>query len=424
MAEQKLETDVQSIIVADDDPATLLMYRRILERRYEVRLCTNGTEVLDEFAMLPADLVILDNNMPELDGKETTEALRQSALSWNVPIIICSAQDNEDHILEGLSYGANDYIVKPIKPAELLAKITVALRKAQDATPDAALSRGSVFNGKYQIDRLLGEGGYSKVFAARNIKTEGDPWVALKIFDIATLRQKDQGMAYFLREAYEHSRLSHANIVELIDFGHVGQYYFLIMEYLDGLTLADRLAIEPDQIPETDLIYIASEVVKALEFIHGQGMIHRDIKPSNIMICVGQTIKLLDFGLAKNPTEETINLEEIFRGTPHYTSPEQVLNDKSIDIRSDIYSLGATLYSAATGTKPFDAESTVAILRMHLNDTAEPVRDRRPDLSVEFGELVDRCLQRQRDDRPSIEQLIYMLRQLSAKNPNTMPDLD
>ncbi len=401
-----------SIIVADDDPATLILYKRILEKRYEVRTCTNGVDVLAEFAMKPADLVILDNNMPDMDGKETTEALRQSSLSWNVPILIVSAQDSEEHIVEGLSYGANDYIIKPIKPAELLAKAGMALRKAQDATPDAALSRGSVFNGKYQIDRVLGEGGYSKVFAARNIKTDTDPWVALKVFDLSSLKREDPNMAYFLREAYEHSRLDHPNIVRLLDFGHVGAYYFLVMEFLDGVTLADRLAMEEESIPENDLVFIAREVVKALDFINSQGMIHRDIKPSNIMICVGQVIKLLDFGLAKNPMEETINLKEIFRGTPHFTSPEQVLNDKSIDIRSDIYSLGATLYAAATGRKPFDAESTVAILRLHLNEDAPPIEAARPDLTPEFAELVNRCLKRDRDARPALEDLRFRLEKL------------
>lgn len=394
------------IIVADDDPATLMMYSRILERRYDVRTCTNGMDLLAEFAMDHADLVILDNEMPEMDGSETTEALRQSSLSWNVPIIIVSAQDDEEHILEGLSYGANDYIVKPVKPPELLAKVTVALRKRQFANAGPDLGPGSVFNGRYQIDRILGEGGYSRVFAARNIKMDtgevtADPWVALKVFGLPGFASREKSMAYFLREAYEHARLDHKNIVKLFDFGQVDSYYFLAMELLEGVTLADRVGMG-DPLPEEEIIYIASEVADALSFFESQDLIHRDIKPSNIMLVVGHGVKLLDFGLAKNPNEETINLEEVFRGTPHYTSPEQILNDKTIDIKSDIYSLGATLYAAATAVKPFDADSTMGILRRHLNEKPAPLLKLRPDLNPTLARLIEQCLSRHRKDRPSI----------------------
>ncbi len=390
-----------SIIVADDDPATLLMYKRILQDRYEVRTCTNGAEVLSEFTLKPADLVILDNQMPEMDGRETTEALRRSSASWNVPIIIVSAQDSEENILDGLSYGANDYIVKPLKAAELLAKITVALRKRESGTPDAGLGPGSVFDGKYQIDRVLGEGGYSQVFAARNIKAEDSPWVALKIFDLPSLKQRSFGMKHFLREAYQHSRLNHPNIVKLFDFGQVDTFYFLAMEYLEGVILTDRLH-EDGQLPEAELFRIAREVGKALACINSHNLIHRDVKPANIMLCHNGEIKLLDFGLAKNPSEDTISIEEVFRGTPHFTSPEHILHAKDIDIRSDLYSLGATLYFAATGVYPFDADSPVGVLRQHLHADPKPIRDLRPELNKGLAKLIHQCLKRNRDDRPTV----------------------
>ncbi len=383
-----------------------MMYKKILEKRYDVRTCSNGMDVLSEFAMNAADLVILDNNMPEMNGQETVEALRQSSLSWNVPILIVSAQDDEEHILEGLSFGANDYIVKPVKPAELLAKVTVAMRKQQFSTDGPNLQPGSVFNGKYQIDRILGEGGYSRVFAARNVKMDtvdvsADPWVALKVFGLPGFASREKGMAYFLREAYEHSRLDHPNVVKLLDFGTVDNYYFLAMELLEGVTLADRIGMG-DPLAEAELIFIAKSVIDALNFFEEHDLIHRDIKPSNIMVCVGHQVKLLDFGLAKNPNEETINIEEVFRGTPHYTSPEQILNDKTIDIRSDIYSLGATLWAAATAVKPFDADSTMGILRKHLNETPPPLLKLRADLNPTFTKLIDQCLQRSRIDRPTV----------------------
>jgi serine/threonine protein kinase len=170
---------------------------------------------------------------------------------------------------------------------------------------------------------------------------------------------------------------------------------------LEGVTLADRIGMG-DPMPEEELVYIASEIADALSFFESRDLIHRDIKPSNIMLVIGHSVRLLDFGLAKNPSEETINLEEVFRGTPHYTSPEQILNDKTIDIRSDLYSLGATLYAAATAIKPFDAESTMGILRRHLNETPAPLLQLRPDLNPTFAKLVDQCMSRHRDQRPTV----------------------
>ncbi len=397
--------DKAAIIVADDDELTRVMYKRILEKRsYEVRTCENGLDVLAEFALSPADLIILDNNMPQMNGRQTTEALRQSSRSWNVPIIIVSAQDDEEHILEGLAFGADDYLVKPVGAAELLAKIQVALKKRQFAGPGAVVGPGSVFNGKYQIDRLLGEGGCSRVFAARNVKTQGNPWVALKLFDMPKTKRLDTFMAYFLREAYEHARLDHPNIVKLLDFGQVEGCYFLVMEHLDGITTADRLNLG-DPFDEKELVYIAHALADALACLDNHQLIHRDLKPSNIMICSDGDIKLLDFGLAKNPREETLDLGEDFSGTPAYMSPEQILNNPDIDIRSDIYSLGATLYRLTTGEKPFDGNSPMAILKKHLEEDPRPVRELRPGLCEPFAQLIDQCLRRNRDARPGIGEL-------------------
>ena len=396
--------DPVSIIVADDDDLTRLMYERILAKRgYDVRTCRDGVDVLAEFALQPADLVILDNNMPEMNGQETTEALRQSSMSWNVPILIVSAQDDEEHILDGLSFGADDYLVKPVSAAELLAKIQIALRKRQYASPGAVLGPGSVFNGRYQIDRLLGEGGCSRVFAARNIKTDGVPWVALKVFDVAKPSRQALRMAYFLREAYEHSRLNHPNIVRLLDFGQVEGYYFLVMEYLEGITTADRLAVD-GPLAEQELVYIAHEVGTALACLEEHQLIHRDIKPSNIMLCLHDEIKLLDLGLAKNPKEDTIDVSEDFSGTPAYMSPEQILNGDSIDIRSDIYSLGATLYRLASGQKPFDGDSPIAILKKHLEQKPTPIRELCPELSAGFVSLIGQSMCREPDERPSVSE--------------------
>lgn len=394
-------TDKISIIVADDDPLALRMYERILGARFDLRTCVDGGAVLVEFALAPARLIVLDNNMPGMNGRATTEALRQSALSWNVPIIIVSAEDGESDILEGLSFGADDYLVKPVKASELLAKITVALRRHSYDEDNATFGSGSVFYGRYQIDSQLGEGGYSRVFRARDLRPKSEnPWVALKVVEIPKLKSREKAMSYFLREAYEHSRLDHPNIVKLYDFGHVERFFFLVMEYLAGVTALDRTnTVEP--IPESELLFIAHEIGEALAFLDRHDLVHRDVKPSNIMLCPGDVIKLLDFGLTKNPKEETLSLSEEFHGTPAYMSPEQILND-DVDIRSDLYSLGATLYSMATGQQPFTGPSAGSVLHMHLAEESPPVRELRGDLSKAFAELIDKSLRRRREERPTV----------------------
>ena len=224
-------------------------------------------------------------------------------------------------------------------------------------------------------------------------------------------------MAYFLREAYEHARCDHPNVVRFLDFGQTDGYYYLAMEYLEGVTLADRLAINEDPVPEDELVHIAAAVADALSCLESHNLVHRDIKPSNIMICEGQQLKILDFGLAKNPSEETISLDQMFRGTPHYSSPEQIMGEKTVDIRSDVYSLGATLYVAATGVKPFEADSTVAILRLHLTTTPVPVARLRPGLNALFARLIDQCLQRDPARRPSLGDFRAVCTALRAGGP-------
>ena len=123
----------------------------------------------------------------------------------------------------------------------------------------------------------------------------------------------------------------------------------------------------------------------------------------------------MDFGLAKNPEEATVNLEDTFRGTPHFSSPEHILSDMDIDIRADIYSLGATLYTAATGRHPFEDSSSVAVLRMHLNETAERVGDVNPGLDPALAGLIDQCLERDRGKRPTVSELALKLDVLAAE---------
>ena len=402
---------MSSIIIADDDPDMLAMYQHILNGRdYDTRYCTDGDEVLTAYEEEPADLVILDVNMPGKDGLDTTEELRKRLDSYNVPIIIVSANDSEQAIVRGLSYGADEYIVKPFKPPELLAKISIALKKRGTATHELGLAPGGRFAGKYEIAKKVGAGGFSSVFLASDMRQEPPTDVALKVYDLPPSKRDDQQyVRLFLREAYEHSRLDHKNITKLRDFGQSGGLYYLAMEFLHGKTL-DQVVKTKKALPEQFVALIGHEVAMALRYMSKHEVVHRDIKPANIMITADGDCKVLDFGLAKREKEDTLSINDEFRGTPQFVSPEYIRGADDLDIASDIYSLGATLYFAATNARPFSGDSTVEILNSHFEEVPAAANTKAPALTDEFCLLLDHMMAREREDRPPITKVIRTLR--------------
>jgi DNA-binding response OmpR family regulator len=403
---------MSSIICADDDPDMQAMYSHILKKRnYEVRFCASGEEVITAFEERPADLVILDMNMPGMTGLNTTEALRKGLDSFQVPIIIVSANDSEATIVQGLSMGADEYIVKPFKASELLAKIAVALQKRGSANvQDMGLSLGSKFAGRYEIQRKIGAGGFSTVYYSHDTHTAPPKETALKVYDLPPSKRNDrQFLSNFLREAYEHSKLTHPNIIKLFDFGQTGGYYFLAMEYVPGQTLDEVVRLQ-GALGETHVALIGYEVAKALRYMDENRIIHRDIKPANIMITANGDVKVLDFGLAKKQEEGTLSIKDEFRGTPQFVSPEYILGDANLDIRTDIYSLGATLYFAATNVRPFSGNATIEILNNHFREIPPAIKLVNQEYSETFSDLVDRMLARDRNQRPTLDEILHTLR--------------
>jgi len=212
-----------------------------------------------------------------------------------------------------------------------------------------------VLEDRYRLERVLGRGGMGIVYKARQ-KTL-DRLVAIKV--LAGERRNDpQFEARFSREARTLAKLSHPNIVAAIDVGESEGFYYFAMEFVDGESLKDVL-IRDGKLPEKRALEITRAMASALEHAHEQNIVHRDIKPGNIMIegSSGDPV-ILDFGLARADEGEFQTLTrtgDVF-GTPAYMSPEQVLGEaRRIDRRSDIYSLGATLYECLTARRPFEA---------------------------------------------------------------------
>ncbi len=267
--------------------------------------------------------------------------------------------------------------------------------------------------GPYRILGPLGAGGMGVVYKAADTRLERD--VALKLLPEQSLNNA-QALERFQREARAASALNHPNICTLYDIGeHEGQP-FLVMELLEGQTLKDRIAAGP--LTPGEMLDVALPAAAALEAAHARGIVHRDIKPANIFVSKSGPVKILDFGLAKLlsdrvpvlealagldgaalPDEHTITTPGMFMGTLDYMSPEQARGE-AVDARTDVFSLGVSLYQAATGALPFRADTVSQTLDNILgSERPLPPRKLNPQLPEELERIILKCLEKDRSAR-------------------------
>jgi serine/threonine protein kinase len=259
--------------------------------------------------------------------------------------------------------------------------------------------------GPYEIQSPLGAGGMGEVYRARD--TRLDRTVAIKILTDG-LEGSPEVRQRFDREARAVSSLNHPHICALYDVGHQNGIDYLVMEYLEGQTLAARIQKGP--LPTADLLRTASQIADALDKAHRRGIVHRDLKPGNVMLTKSGA-KLLDFGLAKSgevlqgdidssPTmSHPLTAKGTIVGTMQYMSPEQ-LEGKEADARSDIFSFGAMLYEMATGKKAFEAKSHASLIAAILKEDPRPMRELQPLAPPLLESIVKSCLAKDPDERP------------------------
>ena len=266
------------------------------------------------------------------------------------------------------------------------------------------ISAGMSF-GNYQIERELGQGGMGTVYLAKDIGLNRK--VALKILrsdlgeDVAFAKK-------FLEEVEVTASLAHPNIIRVFTLGEQDERLYLVMEHLDEPSLEHRME-KQSKVPEKDILEVGLGIASALQFAHEEtGLIHRDIKPGNILFGRGNIPKLADFGLAAGARSALGQQDEIW-GTPYYVSPERLLREPE-DIRSDIYSLGATLYHAIAGRPPFEAETAEEVAKRHISDRPPPLRSFCPDAQEQTVFTIDKCLAKKPESRwPSYAELISQL---------------
>ena len=258
-------------------------------------------------------------------------------------------------------------------------------------SPSGSLAR----LGRYVILEQLGAGGMGVVYRARDERLERI--VAIKVLN-AGLLTSEAARSHFRREALALARVNHSNIATAYDVGEQDGIDYIVMEWVQGRSLRDRMLEGPLE-PE-EAIRIAQQIAEALQEAHGQGVIHRDLKPANVMITPRGQVKVLDFGLAKllADTDVTQSLLNGPVGTPHYMSPEQALG-KTVDVRTDLWSLGVVFYETLTGRLPFGGDSAVSVLRAIVSDQFKPVRKLRPDIPVGAERIVDKALEKNQYQR-------------------------
>ena len=251
--------------------------------------------------------------------------------------------------------------------------------------------------GGYKLLARIGQGGMGAVFKARQVSM--DRIVALKVLAPALARNQ-AFVARFVREARSAARLGHANIVQGIDVGQADGYYYFAMEFVDGGTVRDLLR-QAGPLDEKRALEITAAVAQALAHAHQHSIVHRDVKPDNIMLTRAGEVKLADLGLARHTGRvDTVTIDGSALGTPYYMAPEQARGLPDIDVRADIYALGASLYHMVTGDLPFNAPTAASIMAKAITEPLPSPREKNPQLSRGLCRLIEHMTAKDRDRRP------------------------
>lgn len=263
------------------------------------------------------------------------------------------------------------------------------------------MAKKRMLGDRYEIEEKLGHGGMATVYRGRD-RVLGRP-VAVKM-----LAQRYAGdekfVTRFRREAQASARLNHENIVSVFDTGDTDGQHYIVMELVEGETLADLLKREGQLSPEL-AARIAGRVARALHAAHGEGIVHRDVKPGNVMLTPAGEVKVMDFGIARAATDETLTQTGMVLGTASYLSPEQSRGDP-VDHRSDVYALGCVIYEMLTGQPPFTGGSPLSVAYKHVNDAPEPVSRVNPSVPPDLEAAVMRALEKDPDARfPSADSM-------------------
>ena len=273
---------------------------------------------------------------------------------------------------------------------------------------------GRVFDKRYKIEKVIGVGGMAIVFKAEDILMNRTVAIKMLKNDVAS---DSEALRRFINESKAVAMLSHENIVNIYDVSVKGNTKYIVMEYIEGVTLKTFLKHKGGSLSWRETLNISEQILRALEHAHSKGVIHRDIKPQNIMLLKNGLIKVADFGIAKLPDTDTFTVTDQAIGTVNYISPEQAMNEESIDERSDLYSVGVLMYELSCGELPFTGDTPVAVAYKHVNEAPRSPREIKPDMPQGLEQIILRAMEKDPELRyRSAKQMLAHITALK-KNP-------
>ncbi|MDH5675696.1 MAG: response regulator [Myxococcales bacterium] len=468
MDETLRHTKARVLVVDDNADNRDLLSRRLKRRGYETVPAADGQEALDCVGNDRFDLVLLDIRMPGMDGIEVLRHIRERSNKIELPIIMVTAETDSAQVVRAISLGANDYVTKPIDFPVVLARVEAQLSlKAEVAAslrPEIIISsserleQGFLLDGRYEIEDVIGEGGFAVVYRALQRSTGQK--VAVKVLRADHMRrdQRTVELARFEREIRMIHSVSHPNIIRLIDSGRIAldtsgvqqahnvdplgatrvslraktpvpeapapsehfEIPYLVTELLEGQTLQAELRAR-GKFSEQELMSIMLPVLSAAGAAHRVGIVHRDLTPANVFLARGHggvRPRILDFGIAKL-TDEPAGLATTTSsviGTPHYMSPEQARGEKELTGASDQYTLAVVCYECLTGKRPYDGETFISVLQQVGHGEFSPPRHHDPTVSQVAEAVLLRAMSLDPNDRfPDTESMGRALLPLASE---------
>jgi CheY-like chemotaxis protein len=448
------------IFIVDDSADNLAVLSGMLRAAgYSVRMANGGRRALAAITARPPELVLLDINMPDLDGYQVCRALREQPVFRDIPIVFLSALDDARDKVNAFRAGGADYVTKPFQAEEVLARVEHHLglahlrktleernraleeknRELLQAWGDAdrlfaALSErlpGTRLDDRYRLESRIGVGGSAAVYRAFDEETGRT--VAVKILRPQSGPNAERWRDRFLQEWGTANVIQHPNAVALYDAGLTGMGLpYLVMELLEGESFSDEMA-RRGLLSLRRTAQVLAPVCRMLAQAHLAGLVHRDIKPGNIFLHHpeghpgAEVVKVVDFGIAKllerNQLDDLTTFGHVI-GTPMYMSPERLLGEPC-NGAADVFAVAVTCYHALTGRYPFPSEegTVQAAIYAALSAPLSPLSLWREGVPAAFEAIVSRALSRQAPERPGVAELGQAFEELLDQAPaETTPE--
>ena len=439
----------ECILIVDDDAVSMRLLAHALAGLARIQVTTKASEALALALAGTPDLVLLDIEMPELDGFALCEQIRQQPGGEQTLVLFVTSHGEEALEARALAAGAIDFIHKPVRPAIVRSRVRnyLALKRQSDelmrlrmaaevaaresrrheqlrdlrqeidavlatpiadsrtrpsdntpgtSPPDAPLQVGRRVGGRYEIFEVVGQGGGGHVFRAIDLELGGD--VAIKCLRKHVLDEDPALLEWFKSEIRLGRRITHPNVVRTHDYGDDDGVAFITMEYVRGVSLRGLLEAR-GRLCLGACLSLGIQLFRALQAAHDQGVVHRDVKPGNVLLSTVGVVKVMDFGIARLLDGAEGDVVDA-AGTLGYMAPEQLLGEE-VDSRADLFAAGALLFECLTGQRPYHAPNPMALVSLVLAGPAPQACEWNSDVSPTLSTLLTSLLAADPASRPA-----------------------